>query len=100
MSQCYIRSLYVVHFKGALDSGEAQPMKTPLKRGVWALSCPAPKSTARSAKAIAIRFISPSLAVNAPSRAADGAFDGQNSSDYPLEDVAQEEPHRVDSRPH
>ncbi len=24
MSQCYIPSLYVVHFKGALDSGEAQ----------------------------------------------------------------------------
>lgn len=25
MSQCYIPSLYVVHFKGALNSGEAQP---------------------------------------------------------------------------
>jgi hypothetical protein len=24
MSQCYIPSLYVVHFKGALNSGEAQ----------------------------------------------------------------------------
>jgi len=25
MSQCYIPSLYSVHFKGALNSGEAQP---------------------------------------------------------------------------
>jgi hypothetical protein len=26
MSQCYIPSLYVVHFKGALNSGEAVPL--------------------------------------------------------------------------
>jgi hypothetical protein len=28
MSQCYILSLYVVHFKGALNSGEAQDETT------------------------------------------------------------------------
>jgi hypothetical protein len=27
MSQCYIPSLYVVHFKGALNSGEAHPFE-------------------------------------------------------------------------
>jgi hypothetical protein len=35
MSQCYIPSLYIVHFKGAPDSGEAQVINQKMAEAYW-----------------------------------------------------------------
>jgi hypothetical protein len=38
MSQCYTPPLYVIHFKGGLDSGEAQPCRQVRKLGTEKLA--------------------------------------------------------------